>query len=657
MVDVLGNVTLNVVRRPFPTVAFNTALNDTVSTYGILFFYCGMMFSFVIIIYQIVYEKERHLKKGMKLMGLKSSVYWSTWFVYGTMMTFLEACFMMAGGYACQFAFFWETNFWVNFLTFFVFGEAMLLLAFWISTFLDTSKAAISTGMLLFIVGVLLQMLLGSPSLLTFLFYDHYWVSVMLYHVLIWYPPFNFAKIIEDVTSKSYDYGTYQGVGYKWSDLYVATPDGNGITLPPTVQSLYLLMLNMVVFAVLTWYFENLLPGETGKFQKPWFFLTNDYWGIPQAVPSMEASGPLTRLHEDASQIDEDVVAEDRDAQIPSEKNAAVRMVRLSKSYSKFPFIKSKWDVHAQDALSINIAEGTLFCLLGHNGAGKTTTINIMTGLFPPTEGDAYIYGRSVRAEMNQIRRSMGVCPQHDILWDEMSAREHLELFSYLKNVPSKERATLIKEKLEMVRLTKVGDNRVGSYSGGMKRRLSVAISSIGEPNIIFLDEPTTGMDPMSRRHVWELIEKMKKNRVIILTTHSMEEADVLGDRIAIMAHGKLRCIGNSLHLKNRFGDGYRINIFCSQIENNVEVKQRVSEYLPDATLIAESGTSLVFGVNTDDYETLVPFFRFLEQEENRENTIIRDWGISQTSLEDVFLKVTREVYSGGNRTDGVAVV
>jgi len=334
-----------------------------------------------------------------------------------------------------------------------------------------------------------------------------------------------------------------------------------------------------------------------------------------------------------------------------------VRIVRLSKSYQKLPFIPTRWDVQAQDNVSLNIPQGSLFCLLGHNGAGKTTTINILTGLFPSSSGEAYIYGRNVRTEMNEIRHSMGVCPQHDILWDEMSAREHLELFCYLKNVPSQQRQAMIAEKLEMVRLTRVGNNRVGSYSGGMKRRLSVAISSIGEPDIIFLDEPTTGMDPMSRRHVWELIERMKKNRVIILTTHSMEEADVLGDRIAIMAHGKVRCVGNSLHLKKRFGDGYRINIATS-MEQAPLVKEQVQFYLPQCSLIAESGGSLVFGINANDHQTLVPLFRYLEEEERKgAQSIIMDWGISQTSLEDVFLKVTRQVYSGGNRIDGVPVV
>ena len=443
--------------------------------------------------------------------------------------------------------------------------------------------------------------------------------------------------------------------GYSWSDLYLPSTTSGGITTPPTIQSYYLFLVNMCVFAILTWYFENMLPGDRGSWNVPWFFLTKEYWGIQRILPSKLTHAPLIRDNENQADIDADVIQEDEFSQVDHASQSAVRVVRLSKFYKKFPIIKSKKDLLAQDSVSFSIPDGSLFCLLGHNGAGKTTTINILTGLFPPTSGDAFIYGRSILTEMNEIRAMMGVCPQHDILWDDMTAREHLDLYARIKGMTTQEREDMIVKKLEMVKLTKVGNNHVGSYSGGMKRRLSVAISSIGEPKIIYLDEPTTGMDPVSRRQVWELINELKKGRVIMLTTHSMEEADVLADRIAIMAHGKLRCIGNSLHLKSKFGDGYRVNISTTD-EHMETIKSAVVEFVPHANLIAENGLTLVYGISVADYQQLVPFFRYLEQEEQQQNPKVRDWGISQTSLEDVFLKVTRQVYSGGKRLDGVPV-
>jgi len=489
----VANIT--VARRTYPVVSWNVSAEDVVASYGVLFFYCGMMFSFVIIIYQLVYEKENKLKQGMLLMGMEPTAYWTSWFVFSSVINLIATLLMMATGYACMFTFFWETNFLVNFISFFLFGESMITLAFLVSSLIGTAKSAISVGMLLFIIGVLIQVLLTSPDFLAFCFYDGIIYSEIVYYVLIWYPPFNFAKCVSDVAQLSFDYGQIEGPGYTWRDLYTPLVTDYGTYLPPTVQSWYLLTLNLVVFAILTWYMENILPSATGTVQPPWFFLTKEYWGIPRRIKSSISSGTLQRRKEDPATIDPDVVKEDSAAmQIghsgETGSDSAVAVVRLSKDYRKIPIIKSPWDFNAVDNVSFCIPESTLFCLLGHNGAGKTTTINMLTGLFPPTGGDAYIYGKSILTEKDSIRHMMGVCPQHDILWGEMTAREHLQLFALLKGVPRGDRDRVIAEKLESVRLTSVGNNRVSSYSGGMKRRLSVAISSIGEPRIIFMDEP-----------------------------------------------------------------------------------------------------------------------------------------------------------------------
>jgi len=175
-----------------------------------------------------------------------------------------------------------------------------------------------------------------------------------------------------------------------------------------------------------------------------------------------------------------------------------------------------------------------------------------------------------------------------------------------------------------------------------MKRRLSVAISAIGAPQVIYLDEPTTGLDPQSRREIWGAIQRLKKGRVIILTSHSMEEADALGDRIGVMAHGRLKCIGTSLHLKNKFGLGYRLNLTTIPGGESY-IRDIVSKMIPNAVLIAETGVNFVFGVQTKDIGYLVPFFKYIEDNIKTENFFIKDWGMSQTTLEEVFLKVTRD--------------
>ena len=228
----------------------------------------------------------------------------------------------------------------------------------------------------------------------------------------------------------------------------------------------------------------------------------------------------------------------------------------------------------------------------------------------------------------------LGVCPQHDILFDDLSAREHIELYAGLKGVPKKYWTELFEERLKAVKLWTVKDVRAGTYSGGMKRRLSLVISTIGDPRVIFMDEPTTGMDPVNRRHVWSFIEKFKAGRCIVLTTHSMEEADVLGDRIAIMSHGRLRAIGNSIFLKNNFGAGYRISVITDESE---KMKNVVAKMVPNARLEDDAAGALIFQFPISSTPSIPAFVKWLEA---NELGIVKAWGISQTTLEEVFLRL-----------------
>ena len=196
-----------------------------------------------------------------------------------------------------------------------------------------------------------------------------------------------------------------------------------------------------------------------------------------------------------------------------------------------------------------------------HNGAGKTTTINMLTGMLPITSGDAYVFGHSAKYDMSSIREIMGICPQHDILWDQLTGKEHLQLFAGLKGMNPAEIQEEALKRLEQVELLHVADVQAQAYSGGMKRRLSLAIALIGDPKVVILDEPTTGMDPVTRRSVWNMILKAKQGRIILLTTHSMEEADVIGSYLYYVKR-RIQALGSSLHLKQQFGTGYKLTVF-----------------------------------------------------------------------------------------------
>lgn len=216
---------------------------------------------------------------------------------------------------------------------------------------------------------------------------------------------------------------------------------------------------------------------------------------------------------------------------------SAITIEHLDKQYS---------DVKALDDLSLQVSKGELFGLLGPNGAGKTTTINILCGLLKPTNGSAIICGFDVEKEPSKVKELIGVCIQETAVYSFLTGAENVDLFG---NLHTMDKNTLKKRSSQL--LSKMGleqdaKRKAGKYSGGMKRRLSLILALIHDPQIAFLDEPTVAMDPQSRHAVWDFVKELKaQGKTIILTTHYMEEAEELCDRVGIIDHGKLIAIGS----------------------------------------------------------------------------------------------------------------
>jgi len=215
--------------------------------------------------------------------------------------------------------------------------------------------------------------------------------------------------------------------------------------------------------------------------------------------------------------------------------------------------VKKFGEFTAVNDVSFTVARREIFGLLGPNGAGKTTLIRIMTTLTPPTSGTARIDGHDIRTDPNAVRNTLGVIPQAFTSDPELTAKENMVIHAKLYSVPADKRDALIDGLLESVELLQFRDNLVGTFSGGMRRRLEIARGLVHSPKIMFLDEPTTGLDPVSRTHVWEMIRKLrdKAELTILLTTHYMDEADKLCDRIAIVDHGKLAALDTPTRLKD----------------------------------------------------------------------------------------------------------
>lgn len=329
----------------------------------------------------------------------------------------------------------------------------------------------------------------------------------------------------------------------------------------------------------------------------------------------------------DIDQMDIDVLNEAN--RVLHGTNDALVFKRLSKIYSNN-------GIHfaAVDDISVGISKGECFGLLGSNGAGKSTTIRMICGDEYPTSGEIFIHGKSNFEQSNEM---IGYCPQIDPLISELSPREHLVLFAVIRGIPASLIDLSVDEILQVLGLLEFSNRPSGTLSGGNKRKLSLGISLIGNPGILILDEPTSAMDPVARRHTWEVIHQLKKERSILLTTHSMEECESLCDRIGIMKRGKIRCLGSIQHLKSRFGGGCEIQM---QVKDNMV--QKSVDFIRKDEILCRGEVKDAFENNISLYFARPPPLSelFGAVERNKESLGILFYNIGHCSIEQVFFHI-----------------
>ncbi|PSC73682.1 ABC transporter A family member 2 [Micractinium conductrix] len=703
------------------------------------FVFASNLFSTVLVLSGIVAEREQGLRQALKTMGMLESAFWLSWLAVEVLAAVLFALLLIAFGAMFQFQFFLINSFGLVFLLFFLFQLAMTSFSFMVSTMISKSSTAVVIGFVLFLIGWIFQtvVVFGFPYKPDYS--SKYAWATAIFSPMPWCPLAKAAEDLgaasEDESSWGISWANRKDYCLNIPDpaaqaaAYVPGVYQNFECVMPLPTVFVILALEFVIYFLLAVFLDHVLADENGvRKGRPWYFLSPSYWcgaswrprrhaGVRTARGERSLRPPLARgaALDAGTQRDTDVVAEEKrmhdlleqrsgeGGSLAAQADAtnAVEVFGLQKVFHaprckgccscsclccgcgatpagggrrraprprEFWAIKGSW---------FAIERGRLFCLLGPNGAGKTTTINCLTGVLPPSGGDALVYGESLGTPggMDRIRSLMGVCPQFDVLWGELTGLEHLRLYGEIKGLPKGQVEQQVGELLAAVKLTSAGDQRTSAYSGGMRRRLSVAIALLGDPLIVYLDEPTTGMDPISRRHVWDIIEASKPGRAIVLTTHSMEEADILGDQIAIMARGRLRAIGSSLRLKQRFGSGYQLSVSVRP-----PGMPRTAS-MPDSTL-ADGGVSINgvsvnggsvrgavpgaaaalkrlfkedLGVEpTDESKAYITFLvpkarepqlpAFLQQlDDKRQQLGITDVQICLTSLEEVFLAIARQ--------------
>jgi ABC-2 type transport system ATP-binding protein len=300
---------------------------------------------------------------------------------------------------------------------------------------------------------------------------------------------------------------------------------------------------------------------------------------------------------------------------------SSIELHNISKLYGR---------IRAVDDFSLEVSRGTIFGLLGPNGAGKTTLINILTTLIRPTSGEAFIEGHSTLTQAKAVRAIIGVVPQLNNLDRYLTARENLVLHARMHGMKPAEYNRRIDELLELTGLSGRRNNFPDTFSGGMQRRLVVARALIHNPLVLFLDEPTTGLDPQSRRAVWEYIQGLKDKMTIFLTTHYMDEADTLCDRIVIMDEGKALVDGSAASLKAQVS---RAHIYQIRFSSGVDRYEEILRTLPSVLSLERTGERLRLTLR--DEQSLKAVLDRIESVDLRE--VCR----SETSLEDVFLELT----------------
>lgn len=289
----------------------------------------------------------------------------------------------------------------------------------------------------------------------------------------------------------------------------------------------------------------------------------------------------------------------------------------------------------AVDEVSFSVEHGEIFGLLGPNGAGKSTLIRMMTTLIEPTSGTARVNGFDVRQSANDVRKSIGVIPQASTSDVDLSAEENLLIFAKLYGVPRDRRMKVIRDLLEAVELGQWGDKPVKNLSGGMRRRLEIARGLVHQPKVFFLDEPTTGLDPVSRVTVWEMLERLKKERdlTILLTTHYMDEADKLCEKIAIVDHGKLVALDSPFKLKTSIPGS---NILEVSFSNVPEGWLKTMEDLPDVEKV--TAHDHVFRIlSNNGPKTTVELVEAARRAEIKFSSL----SVQSTTLDDVFMHYT----------------
>ncbi|XP_062967298.1 phospholipid-transporting ATPase ABCA7 [Cynocephalus volans] len=608
-----------------------------------LFLTLAWIYSVALTVKAVVREKETRLRDTMRAMGLSRAVLWLGWFLSCLGPLLLSAALLVLVLKLGDILPYSHPA--VVFLFLAAFAVATVVQCFLLSAFFSRANLAAACGGLAYFA-------LYLPYVLCVAWRDRLPAGGRIAASLLSPVAFGFGceslALLEE-----------QGQGAQWHNVGTG-PAADVFNL---AQVSGLLLLDAALYGLATWYLEAVCPGQYG-IPEPWNFpFRRSYWCGPR-LPKGPAPPPAAQ--------DPKVLVEEA----PPSLSPGVSIRGLEKRFPGSP-------QPALRGLSLDFYQGHITAFLGHNGAGKTTTLSILSGLFPPSGGSAFVLGHNVCTSMEAIRPHLGVCPQYNVLFDMLTVDEHIWFYGRLKGLSAAAVGPEQDRLLQDVGLLPKRHVQTRHLSGGMQRKLSVAIAFVGGSQVVILDEPTAGVDPASRRGIWELLLKYREGRTLILSTHHLDEAELLGDRVAVVAGGRLCCCGSPLFLRRHLGSGYYLTLVKgppplttsdkddTNLEDSVDTRQErepgsqgstvgtsqllalVQRWVPGAQLVEELPHQVVLvlpymGALDGSFAEL-----FRELDKQLGELKLTGYGISDTSLEEIFLKVVEDCATDTNLEDG----
>ena len=633
-------------------------------------------------VYRMVNEKESKAKEGMKIMGLGEDIYFLSYFIQYFIITFIDC---IINTFILSFIF-TKVPFYFLFVILFLWTMDLFAMIYFFQAFLDSTRVALIISLLIYFATYFLSMACmdeGAAQGLKIGMSILPPVCIELGIVLLGKFESHF---------KQFHPGDYTKIYTNYSIFYMNLMQ----------------FIDFFLYLFLGFYLQNVLPHEFGIRKPVNFLCTKNFWCKNNSKENTERiseelddinyaigndndnnndlnNAAYNQNKKESSKEDLNNITKEKDQEKSFSKNFESESIYKDKTnpgdiLKIRNIIKTFSDGKtAVKNVSLNFYKDEIFALLGHNGAGKTTLISMLTGLYEATGGSAYYNGYNILSSNNMdiFRTTLGICPQHDVLFDDLTIREHLEMFCIFKGFISQDLENEINKTLHDFELDDIQNIIAKNLSAGQRRKLSIAIALIGGSKVIFLDEPSSGMDITSRRNLWDILKRQSEQRIIILTTHYMEEASVLGKRIGIINSGKMKCIGTPLFLIERFGKFMSLNISKEADANNESIVNFIKSHAPNLEyeILSEE---IIFRIPKENYSSkdqntkeedtlflsdndssrskkasnnnnidisqnsvLSKFFKDLDN--NLSSLKIKSYSASMPTLEDVFLNVATD--------------